>query len=88
MKEEVKKILKDRLLRDILVFFYENQTSIDTPEGVSVWVSNDVEEVRSALERLLEQGVLAKDLGGATEGYCYTRNEKTMNIIESLMCDV
>ena len=87
MKEKIKKILKDKLNRDILTFFYQNQSSIDTVSGISVWVSGDREKVKGALERLAQLGILEEDSTSSTKGYSYTRNAKIMKIIQELMND-
>jgi len=88
MKTELEKLLKDSLAREILTFFYQNQTSIDTVGGVSAWVNDEREKVRSVLDRLARLGVLQKDSQGAMKGYCYTRDEKIMKIVKDLMGEV
>lgn len=88
MKEKLEKVLKDKLSKDILVFFYQNQGSIDSVGGISTWVQRSREDVRKALEDLVELGVLSKDSTGATDGYCYTRDEKIMNIVNKLLKNV
>ncbi len=85
MKETLQELLKDRLCRDILLFFSENQASVDSAGGISAWVGDTRENVSAALEKLVEAGVLNKDSEGGTKGYCYTRDEKTMQIVEELL---
>ncbi|MEA3489318.1 MAG: hypothetical protein U9R44_03120 [Candidatus Omnitrophota bacterium] len=88
MKNRLRKILEDRIARDILTFFYRNQSSVDTVGGVSSWVQSDQKKVQSRLEKLVKAGVLEKDSMGATNGYCYTRDEKKMKIVEELIENV
>lgn len=88
MKRDLKRILKDKLTREVLTFFYQNQSSVDSAGGVSAWVSDDRERVQSALDRMVELGVVEKDSMGSTNGYCYTRDEKIMKVVKSLMQDV
>ena len=88
MKDKLRKILKNRLSRDIVTFFYQNQRSIDSVGGVSTWVNDEREKVQSALDKLVRLGVLEKDSTEAAKGYCYTRDKKTMKIIKELMCNV
>ena len=85
MEQTLKKILKDRLARDILGFFYENQSSIDTARGVSAWVQRSREEVIPILEELASIGVLEKDSTGSTNAYCYTRSKEIMDIVSRLL---
>ncbi|MDD5633782.1 MAG: hypothetical protein PHW46_00705 [Candidatus Omnitrophica bacterium] len=87
MKEKIKKMLKNKLAKDILVFFYQNQASIDSVGGVSAWVHKGRKDVHAVLEELVKLGVLVKDTQGSTKGYSYTRDKKVMEIIESLMGD-
>ena len=87
METTLKNLLDKKLYRDILSFFYENQMSIDSVGGISTWVGNNRENVHSALDRLVDLGVLNKHSEGITNGYCYTRDEKTMKIVEELMKD-
>ena len=88
MKKEISEVLKDDLTRDIMTFFYQNQASIDSVGGVSAWVQSDRKKVKSILDALVKLGVLEKDTIGSMNGYCYTRDEKTMKIIKDLMSNV
>lgn len=85
MKEEIKKILKDKLSREILTFFYQHQASIDTVSGISAWVSSDRKKVEAVLDKFVQLGILEEDSTSSTKGYCYTRKEKVMKIIQELM---
>ena len=85
MKEKIKKILKDKLSRDILIFFYQNQASIDTVGGITAWVHSDREKVKKVLDKLVGLGILEEESITSTKGYCYTRNEKIMKIVKGLM---
>ena len=85
MKEKIEKVVKDKLSREILTFFYQNQSSIDTVSGISAWVRSDREEVKTVLEKLVQMGILEQDSIGSTRGYCYTRDSKTMKIVRELM---
>lgn len=55
--------------RKILQFFAENQSSIDTPRGVSVWVNEGLEIVRTALEDLVAMGYLRAHRTSSTVAY-------------------
>ena len=85
MKKKIEKLLKNKLAKDIIGFFYQNQTSFDSVGGVSAWVHSDREEVQGMLDKLVKIGVLEKDSTTATRGYCYTRDKKIMKIVDSLL---
>ena len=53
MKDKLQKVLEDKLARDILVFFYQNQASVDSASGVSAWVHDDKKKVRFTLDNLV-----------------------------------
>ncbi len=88
MKKDLAKLLKDDLAVRILVFFYENQASLDSARGVSAWVNDDREKVKAILSKLVKLGVLNKDSTGATKGYSYTRDKNVMKTVEVLVKDV
>jgi predicted transcriptional regulator len=85
VEDLLKNILKDSLASDILKFFFENQSSIDTARGISAWIHRTREEVIPVLEQLASAGVLEKDSTGSTNGYCYTRKKEIMDIVTRLM---
>ena len=85
MKNKLQKLLTNKLAKDILHFFYQNQTSIDSVGGVAAWVNSDRASVVEVLDALADIGALEKDSMGRTMGYCYTRDKETMGIIKLLM---
>ena len=85
MKENLKKILKNKLSRDILSFFYQNQASIDTVGGITTWVHSDRSKVKAVLDKLVSLGILEEDSIGSTKGYCYTRDKKIMKLVQEEM---
>lgn len=87
MKRKLKKILKDKLTRDVLMFFYRNQASIDSARGVSAWVYDSRQNVQDALERLVNLKVLERDSTSFTKAYCYTRDKEIMKAIDCLIRD-
>jgi len=76
------KILKNKLYRDIIKFFHENQSSIDTPRGIATWVETDRPQAKKALDKLVEAGILTAHKVSSTTGYAYTRNKKLINEID------
>lgn len=87
MRNKLQKIMQDELQKEILTFFYQNQSSVDSVSGISTWVSNERKVVELALEELVKLGVVEEDSTGSAKGYSYTRNEKIMKIVKKLMSD-
>ena len=69
----------------IMVFFHENQASIDTPRGVSTWVREERSKVSKALEELVKLRMLTAHRSTSTTGYSYTRDLKIISKIEKLL---
>lgn len=88
MKKKIEAVLKDDLIRSLLLFFFENQTVVDTAEGIATLTGSEVQEVKGALAKLVELEVLVKDCDCGQEVYCYTIEKKTMKSIESFMQNV
>jgi len=76
---------RSSLHKEIISFFHNNPSSIDTPRGVSVWVHGDLVKVRQVLEELAQEGVLEADKVTSTTGYSYTRNPKIISQIEAIL---
>lgn len=69
----------------IIKFFHENQSSIDTPRGVSTWVREERPKVSKALEDLVKLKILSAHRATSTTGYSYTRDPKIISKIEKLL---
>ena len=76
------KLLKNKLYRDIIRFFHENQTSVDTPRGIATWVKEERAVVKDALDKFVTLGLLIAHEVSSTTGYSYTRNKKTIQTVE------
>ncbi|MBU0682822.1 MAG: hypothetical protein ABIH85_01775 [Candidatus Omnitrophota bacterium] len=85
MKDKLERIMKDKLMKDVVSFFFQNQSSVDSASGISAWVCSRRGNVQPVLDELVKLGVLEEDSIGSAKGYCYTRDMKIMNIIEDLM---
>ena len=62
-------ILKSKTHRKILLFFAENEGSVDTPRGISTWINENIQTVRTALEDLVRLGILKAHRTSSTIGY-------------------
>jgi len=88
MKNKLQKVMQNQLAKEVLTFFYQNQSSLDSVSGISTWVRNERKEVESVLEELVKLGAVEEDSMGSAKGYSYTRDAKIMKIVKSLMRDV
>jgi len=79
---EVNKILKNKLQRDVVIFFHDNPASVDTPSGVATWVKGEKARVEAVLRKLVESGILVEHKVSSTTGYSYTRDKKIIKELD------
>lgn len=82
---DIKKVVNSKLHKKILVFFNENQASIDTPRGIATWIGEDRVKVQKALEDLVSLKILAAHRSTSTTGYSYTNDPKVISTINGLL---
>ena len=82
---DINNIFKSDLYSKIILFFHENQTSLDTPRGISTWVREERSKVKKALEELVAMKILIAHRSTSTTGYSYTRNAKIISKIEKIL---
>jgi len=82
---DINKALASKVHHKIIVFFHENQASIDTPRGVATWVGEDRTKVKTALEDLVSLKILVAHRATSTTGYSYTSDEKIISKIAKLL---
>lgn len=69
MSLKATRVPHSKIHRKIILFFSENQGSIDTPRGISAWVNENLKSVRGALEDLVKAGVLKAHRTSSTVAY-------------------
>lgn len=69
MPDSARPKVDPKLYQKILLFFLENEGSIDTPRGVSTWINENLAPVRRALEELVDKGILKAHRTTSTVGY-------------------
>ena len=79
---DLNELLKNKLYREIIKFFHENQASVDTPRGIAVWVKEERAVVKNALDELVKLGILVAHEVSSTTGYSYTQNKNIIQTIE------
>lgn len=80
----LKKFFDSELHKKIILFFYENPTSVDTPRGIATWIGHSREETKRALEELADAGILNSISTTSTSGYSFTQDPKVINKIRRL----
>ena len=78
MLNKLRWIARSKSHRKIILFFMENQGSIDTPRGVATWIGENIQTVRMALEDLVEIGFLKAHRTSSTIGYSCALNKKEL----------
>ncbi|MEI8175626.1 MAG: hypothetical protein WCG78_02030 [Candidatus Omnitrophota bacterium] len=82
---DLEKILATRIYFKIITFFHENPMSIDTPRGISTWIGENKQLVKDALLALSTRKILTAHMVTSTTGYSYTRDEKMIKKIDTLL---
>jgi len=80
-----KLINKSDLHREIVSFFNENPSSIDTPRGISTWVRGEYLKVKQILNELAEANILVAHKAPSTTGYSYTSDPKMIAKVQKLL---
>ena len=82
---DLNKAFESEIHRKIILFFHENQASLDTPRGVATWIGEDRPKTKAALEDLVRLNVLVAHRSTSTTGYSYTRDTKLISRIAKLI---
>lgn len=85
MLTDLRQAARSRTHRKIIVFFTENEGSIDTPRGVSTWIDENIQNVRIALEDLVKIGFLKAHRTSSTIGYsCPLGKKELQQVLRTL----
>ncbi len=83
MLPKIKPYLKSKIHRKVMLFFIENEGSIDTPRGLSAWTNENIKKVTTALEELAAVGFLKAHRTSSTVGYSCALNRKDLKPLAS-----
>ena len=78
MLPNLKRYLKSKIHKKLILFFVENEGSVDTPRGLSTWTSENTKKVTVALEELAAAGFLKAHRTSSTVGYSCALNQKDL----------
>ena len=81
MAKPSKTNFSNKIQQKIMLFFAENEGSIDTPRGISAWINENIEIVRKSLEDLVESGFLKAHRTSSTIGYSCLLGKKDLEKI-------
>lgn len=84
---DISKICQSDLHFKIISFFYENQSSVDTVKGISIWVNHRPDEVSKVLEELVNLNILMAHRSEGVTGFAYTQNKEISNSIDNYIQD-
>lgn len=82
---DLEKVCKSALNLKIISFFYEHPATVDTPRGISAWLSHDQKEIKKALDYLASQDILIAHQTRSTIAYCLTQDKKVIDRIEKFL---
>ena len=83
MSPKIKRYLKSKIHRKLIIFFVENEGSVDTPRGFSAWTNENIKKVTAALEELAAAGFLKAHRTSSTVGYSCALNRKDLKSLAS-----
>ena len=83
MLHKIKHLFKSQIHRKIMLFFVENEGSVDTPRGFSAWTNEDIKKVTEALEELVSAGLIKAHRTSSTVGYSCALGKKQLHLLTS-----
>ena len=81
----LKEVLKNPACLEIVKFFHENPSAIDTPRGIATWVSMDLDVAREALEKLTKINILTRHKAYQAAAYGYTNNKRIVAQVAEIL---
>ena len=82
---KLKRYLKSKIHKKLILFFVENEGSVDTPRGLSAWTNENTKKVTIALEELAASGFLKAHRTSSTVGYSCALNRKDLKSLASYL---
>ena len=83
MLPKLRHCLRSKIHKKLILFFVENEGSVDTPRGLSAWTNENVKKVTAALEELAAAGFLKAHRTSSTVGYSCALNRKDLKALAS-----
>ena len=82
---KLKPYLRSKVHRQLMLFFIENEGSVDTPRGLSAWTNENIKKVTVALEELAAAGFLKAHRTSSTVGYSCALSGKDLKSLASFL---
>ncbi|MBU1007200.1 MAG: hypothetical protein KKH08_06410 [Candidatus Omnitrophica bacterium] len=80
--KKISAMFKNEITKKILLFFNENPQCIDTAKGISVWIGQEPEEVKKALDKLVKEDILINHKTMSIDAYSYTNQREIVRSVE------
>ncbi|RMF97253.1 MAG: PAS domain-containing protein, partial [Candidatus Schekmanbacteria bacterium] len=80
----LQKIANSTAKIEIINYFQNNPSAIDSPQGLSRWINIDPLEIENELEDLVESGILLKENAGTHSLYRYSPRKEFSTFISNL----
>ena len=82
---KLKPYLRSKTHRKLMLFFVENEGSVDTPRGLSAWTNENTKKVTIALEELVAAGFLKAHRTSSTVGYSCALSGKDLKSLAAAL---
>ena len=82
---KLKPYIKSKTHRKLMLFFIENEGSVDTPRGLSAWTNENIRKVTIALEELAAVGFLKAHRTSSTVGYSCALSRKDLKSLAAAL---
>lgn len=85
MAADLKKICESSLNLKIISFFHENPSTLDTARSIAGWLNHNSQEVKLALDYLVNQNILTSHQTGSTIAYAYTQDKEVIDRLDKIL---
>lgn len=83
----LKKTCSDSLNLEIIAFFHENPSTVDSANGIAAWLNQNTKQLEKALDYLVSEEILVSHGNESTKAYSYTQDRKIVSELEKLLKD-
>lgn len=84
VKADIHRVMDSPVTRKIISFFHENPSTVDTLEGIAMWIGVDKDKVKESVNELVKLDILIAHKG-ITTGYGYTQDNNMLSNIGVLL---
>ena len=85
MDLNINRLINSPIKIKICFFFHKNPSAVDTARNIALWTNQDLEKVRTSLEKLADDKVLLVHRTSSTTAYSYTQNKTIISQIKKIL---